>query len=213
MTFKYPIHVNSNAIKLKRDRKTINGVLYRRRYYLNIPLNYVNITNCIVVILKNPSKANKKKSDLTINRVIEYISRHKKLNRNGLIVIVNLFALYRTDSKEIKEIINNTSEQFVVGNECSSQNDAAIIDAIGKAQSILLAWGGHARGLKQLHDLRVQTILSNIYSKQNEKNLYYVKSVSKKANPRHAQVWGYKDELISCSIAKDKNQKFIINRM
>lgn len=41
-----------------------------------------------------------------------------------------------------------------------------------------------------------------VYQLQKQKKVYYVKSLSKYDNPRHAQVWGYENSLHSCLIEK-----------
>lgn len=208
----YSDSVESQLIDPVGDEKIIDGVLYKRRFSLKIPITKRDSKNSIVVILKNPSQADKSKSDLTINKVIEYILRNEQLKDHDQIIIVNLLALYRTSSKEIKSIIKCTSEEFVAGNDSKlEKNDSAIINAITESKTVILAWGNHALGIKKLYDYRVQTVLKMVYQLQKQKKVYYVKSLSKYDNPRHAQVWGYENSLHSCLIEK-KIKKYSIIR-
>ena len=63
---RYKCYVNRNKIDFKGD--IVNGLF---RYLLTVPLRNKGKKK-VLVIMKNPSKANKEISDLTINRVLKF---------------------------------------------------------------------------------------------------------------------------------------------
>lgn len=69
----------------------------KKRYLLYIPLEN-EIQRKVMVIMKNPSQANKTQSDYTVNKVISWCSQYYKE-----IFIANLFPLYGTDPVSLKK--------------------------------------------------------------------------------------------------------------
>jgi hypothetical protein len=76
MKHKYPSFISNIEISHKEDR----------RYWLKLKLDNNNVDS-IVVLLKNPSKADKLNSDHTINKVCNYI--YKNISQNKELINPN----------------------------------------------------------------------------------------------------------------------------
>ncbi|QIW80132.1 DUF1643 domain-containing protein [Bacillus tequilensis] len=63
----------------------------------------------VSVICLNPSKANKFKSDSTINNVVKFFYSHKEL-KIGTVSIYNLYPFYATDPKDLHPMFESMSK-------------------------------------------------------------------------------------------------------
>ena len=163
-----------------------NGV---NRIVLKIPLKDKDKDKeSIVVILKNPSKANISKSDKTINNVINYIvankSKYTALNNVGEIIILNLIPIYATKPSALKPL-------GVTIIDCD--NLKAIDDITKKHNNVIVAWGNITLLTKEYNVLKYLTLC---ILKRNKNKLFSVGNLTKKGNPKHGQVWKMKDALI-----------------
>ncbi len=176
-TYKYPDFV-SNVELIKEKSK---------RYCLKLEINN-NKTGTIIVILKNPSRANKSVSDKTVFNVSNYIYKNQKkyhqLKDVGHIIILNLIPNYLTDSKQLikfKKTIINKKNISILEKYCK------------KHKNVIIAWGDSPAGLSQEYK-QLKTKIKNILT-ENENHVFYVDKLTKANNPKHGQVWGYKDKL------------------
>ena len=142
----------------------------------------------IVVILKNPSKATKDISDKTVYTVVSYIYKNrdnfKQFQNIGKVIILNLIPFYETYSDQLIKSNFNLAD---------IENLKTIKDITSKHTNVIVAWGDHPKGLKKVYEeikLSVFTILN-----VNKNDMYYVDKLSKSGNPKHGQVWSYKDPL------------------
>jgi hypothetical protein len=200
-TFNYPDFIDTTLITGLIDTN------YNRRFRLSIPLSTED-KNSLVVILKNPSCATTNECDVTINRIVNYIALNKTnpmLKEIDKIEIVNLFAYYETYSDSLKDVYEEFGEEFLIGNDNLStddeyllelNNDPIINEVIQNASLIILAWGDSPKGIKSLYRKRVKQVKGFIKDLNMFDKVFYVSSISKDGNPKHAQVWGYSDELI-----------------
>ncbi len=162
------------------DTKNIDfkGKLKRGfRYLLTIPLNNPG-NKKVLVIMKNPSKANKQISDLTINRVLKFC------NSEGYskVFIMNLYSHYSPDAKKIAQLINNGQVESAIGKE----NDSILRSVLNDVDEIIVAWGSDTFGLTEQYKDRIRQVINII--KGNK--LYYVENCTgQEWYPRHAQVW------------------------
>lgn len=100
------------------------------RFLLQAEFNDRPSNRKAVVIMQNPSKADKTISDQTVNRVLEVM--HDSCF--GICVLVNLIPMYGTNSSSIAD---SASEDDVY-----SLNDIYIKNQLETADSIFVAWGG-----------------------------------------------------------------------
>lgn len=177
-SYNYPDFVS------KIELKSENG----KRYWLNLEIDKNKIDR-IIVILKNPSKADKLISDKTIFNVSNYIYKNREkyleLKNVGQITILNLMPNYLTDSSGLQEFKETIIDQ---------ENINTLNDFCGKNKNVIIAWGNHPNGLyKEYEKLKAETI--KILTK-HKNQVFYVDKLTNAKNPKHGQVWGYENELI-----------------
>ena len=175
--YKYPDFVS------KVELNAVNG----KRYWLTLQIAK-NKTDGISVILKNPSRANKIISDKTVFNVSNYIHRNRKkyavFKNVREITILNLMPFYMTESsglKEFKEVIIDQKNIQTLNKYCR------------KNRNIIIAWGNHPKGLYDEYEI-LKSETKKILIK-NKNNVYYIDRFTKDGNPKHGQIWGYKNEL------------------
>lgn len=150
------------------------------RYLLKIPLKSSE-NKKILVIMKNPSKANKYISDLTIDRVLTFCHDEGYSEVN----IMNLYSYYSSSPKEIGNLIENGEINTAIGED----NDNIMINLMGEINDVIVAWGTNTFNHTKEYKNRIKQVIDII----KDKNLYYVESISGKGwYPRHAQVWSVK---------------------
>lgn len=175
--YKYPDFVS------KVELNAVNG----KRYWLTLQISE-NKTDGISIILKNPSRANKFISDKTVFNVSNYIQRNRnkysEFKNVREITILNLMPFYMTESsglKEFKEVIIDQKNIQTLNKYCR------------KNRNIIIAWGNHPKGLYDEYEI-LKSETKNILIK-NKNNVYYIDRFTKDGNPKHGQIWGYKNEL------------------
>jgi len=176
--YKYPDFIKN--ITLKKATK--------KRYWLNLEINNTKDEN-IIVILKNPSRADLKISDKTVYNVSNYIYRNREkyteLKNIGSITILNLMPNYETYSDQLKSLKSNIIDQ---------ENLKTINEFCKAHKKVIIAWGNHPSGLFNEYEI-LKSLTMNILDK-NQNEVYYVDKMSKAENPKHGQVWGYENELV-----------------
>lgn len=175
---KKPVYIYPDFVKKIELDKTDN-----KRFWLKLLIDDSK-TESIVVVLKNPSRANQVVSDKTVYNVSNYIYRNKDkydvFSNVKCIIILNLIPYYQTYSKELKSLKN----------EVVCQNN---IDTIKKVTSqhskTIIAWGNHPSGLYQEYEVLKKQVMQILTDNNNQ--VYYVDKFSKAQNPKHGQIWGY----------------------
>lgn len=160
-----------------------------KRYSLEVELDLAG-PDTWLIIQKNPSKANAGNSDHTINRVLNYIhknqDRYPVLSQVGKVVFLNLIPWYETYSNQLihkgKTLIDPQNIR-TIGKYLSGQNPC------------IIAWGNPAAGLTQIHESLSREAWERM--RQHENPVYHVGSLTRLKFPRHGQIWGYSDPLIS----------------
>ena len=148
-----------------------------RRYLLRVEFD-CDINKKVLVILKNPSKADKHESDLTIDRVLKYC------NNQGYseVSIMNLYSYYATDAHELRTLIQGKEISKAVG----KKNDMYLRQEVKKVDDVIAAWGENTFGCTKQYKARIKEVVEII----KVKPIYYVQSISKNEwYPRHAQTW------------------------
>ncbi|WP_320018410.1 DUF1643 domain-containing protein [Labilibaculum manganireducens] len=176
--YKYPDFVSK--VTLKNDEK--------KRYWLNVEIDKEK-DESILVILKNPSRATKEISDKTVFNVCNYIHRNQsrflELKNIGNVIFLNLITNYETYSDKLQVIKDEIIDK---------ENLMTINDFCGKHKKVIIAWGNHPSGLYNEYQI-LKSSTMEILTK-NESEVFFVDKMSNIGNPKHGQVWGYKNELI-----------------
>lgn len=179
--YKYPDFITDITLE-KTDTK---------RYWLKLVFDESK-KETVVLILKNPSRANKEVSDKTVYNVSSYIYKNRdkypEFKDVGSIIILNLIPNYQTYSDQLEPLKNEIIDP---------ENLAVLKRFTSQCENVIIGWGNHPRGLyKEYQQLKtnVMDILSD-----NINKVLYVDKMSKAGNPQHGQVWGYKDALILLS--------------
>ncbi|MFN2747274.1 MULTISPECIES: DUF1643 domain-containing protein [Bacillus] len=137
--YKYNPNFVKEVVECKTERLTAS---IEARYCLSIKLNN-SLDSSYVFIMLNPSKADKKISDLTIGKLCKF---SHSLNEVGAIHVVNLYPFYETDSKLLSSLIsylqNENSDLF----RQATENNLQIIRSLAKgAKKVILAWGEYPK--------------------------------------------------------------------
>ncbi len=146
------------------------------RYVLQVRIAPDNFSEKkLVVIQKNPSKADDKVTDPTVMRV-ENWARSKGFTT---VVYLNLFAYRCTFPKELNDhpydrIMGNKNNEFLI-NEIN-QNDTVII-GWGNANNIRKSY--YVKRSREVHQLVLKT-----YGR-----IYIVGEITKEGYPRHGLLW------------------------
>jgi hypothetical protein len=177
--YKYPDFVQKVELEITDDK----------RFWLKLTFDKSK-KESIVVILKNPSRANKEISDKTVYNVSNYIYRNQDrydvLKGVGSVIVLNLIPNYQTYSNQLKELNN--------GVICAENLSA--IDIITKQNSkVIIAWGNHPAGLSKEYETLKKQVMNTLSENNNE--VFYVDKLSAVGNPKHGQVWGYENDLKS----------------
>jgi len=175
--YKYPDFVSKVELKSECGK----------RYWLNLEIDQ-NKTEKITVILKNPSRADKLISDKTVYNVSNYIYRNREkyseLENIGEITILNLMPNYMTESSGLKEFKETIIDQ---------ENIQTLKEFCGKSKKVIIAWGNHPSGLYNEYE-KLKTETKKILI-ENKNQVFFVDRMTNSGNPKHGQVWGYKNEL------------------
>ena len=134
----------------------------RIRFLLSIKTNSKN-NKSILVIMKNPSQANKIFSDKTVNNVISHLC-----NNYNTIYIANLFPYYSTKANGLLSYFDDTDDISIhIINEMIIQKYISLVD------DILIGWGTNTIGMKQKdYDDIIFSVMNILF--KSDKPLYFV---------------------------------------
>lgn len=179
MGYGYKDHVKKSCIEIRGDAEC--------RYLLRVPLSNKNNERKVLVIMKNPSRANKDNSDRSVNNVIEFCKSDYKE-----VYIMNLFPCYSKDPRKVKCFIKCTSY-----NDRMHENQDTLIGVLNKIDDVIIAWGGGGEIGNALEYKKVTEKTCDILKNANKK-MYAVRvsgDLKKKKYPWHPQVWAVKKGL------------------
>jgi len=179
---KKPVYNYPNFVKKVELEKTKD-----KRFWLKLTIDESK-RETIIVILKNPSRANKEVSDKTVYNVLSYLYKNRDkygvLSNVKSVIIVNLIPHYQTYSNKLESLKNDVV--------CADNLDT-IKRVTAENSNVLIAWGNPPKGLCEEYKTlknRVLKILSD-----NDNKIFYVDKFSFLGNPKHGQIWGYSDQL------------------
>lgn len=175
--YHYPEFVQDVQLK-KTDSK---------RYWLKLIIDDSKAEG-ITIILKNPSRADKIHSDKTVYNVSSYIYRNRKnykeLSTIGTITILNLMPHYMTDSSKLHNLRDHLPDP---------ENIKTLKTVCAANKKVIIAWGNHPKGLYNEYQELKSTVMQILFKAHNE--VFFVDRMTKAGNPKHGQVWAYKDIL------------------
>jgi hypothetical protein len=178
-----PVYRHPNFVTKTEAKRTED-----KRYWLKLTINE-NKKESLIVILKNPSRATKDISDKTVFNVTNYIyknsNRYKQLKNVGTIIILNLIPNYETYSENLLNITSNIIDR---------QNLKTIDNFSSQHNNVIIAWGNPPKGLKNEYNKIKEEVLLTL--KKNKNHIYYIHKLSALGNPKHGQIWAYKDKMI-----------------
>ena len=182
--------MSKGAIYKYRDYIDTSNITINRsdlfRYFLSVPYRNTNNRKSVLVIMKNPSKADDKVSDHSINNVLKFCK-----NEYCKVHIMNLFPYYSTDPKGVRKFINSVNF-----NEIIQKNMSVLTCLLEGVDDVIVAWGGNSIENKCEYDKATESVLDAI--KRSNKKAYAVRIKSSSVNrkyPWHAQVWAVNHQL------------------
>lgn len=168
----YKEYVDKQNISIEGDK------IYR--YLLQIPFILKNKNKTALVILKNPSKADKTVSDHTINNVLKYCKDHY-----DKVYIMNLFPCYFTNANYVNKFIN--SNEF---DDRMQENIKVLDNTLNLVDDVIVAWGGDSIGNKKIYDKSINEVLQHIeLANKSPLDIRLKENPVKRKYPWHAQVW------------------------
>lgn len=158
------------------------------RFYLKAKVKDSSKSKLILVIMMNPSKATKDRTDDTVFNILEHSYCFLDAKE---ITILNLYPFYEPNSAKVKQSTSSLSQD--ARDELMSKNSSCVKDSIKKQyDKVILAWGNTPKGLSNKeHKNLGYNILSSIETMpQSSENLYVYsfkscKGLTVKKNPYH----------------------------
>jgi hypothetical protein len=148
------------------------------RYSMFIPFKNFKTNRCALVIMRNPSNADKTKSDKTINNVLRFCNKYY----SG-VYIANLYPYYETNSTKVNSFIESDSYE-----EKMLKNFNAIDTILDNIDDAIVAWGTSSTSSKYDDDYENNiTIIKDKLNKAN-KRVFGMRFSSSK-NPWHPRNW------------------------
>ena len=157
----------------------------------------------IVVVLMNPSFADEKNLDKTLNNVKKYLEQRNYAKFE----VLNIFPIRMPNSNNVADLMNEYDENRRYQNENNEYIKRVLENNTNK--NVLIAWGSK-------YHKQAQWLLE--FLENQKKNLYVYKPLNKDSSPSHfaPQVYNKynKDnpnsDIVPIKIRKEKNNRFII---
>ena len=167
-----------NQVDLRSIKVEPNIENCKVRSLLQLSLKKIPASKNVTVVMMNPSKANQKYSDPTINRIIDFFYNEQTLDVKN-IKIVNLFSFYNPKSITLHENINLSEIEL---NRLMKDNQHVIGTAIKDSDYIFLGWGNSPEGFHETTFYsQVLYVLTEVKC-YKEKKTFVFKIDNKRAN-------------------------------
>lgn len=160
-TLKYPDFVDAENIKAVE----LQGNMFSYRYYLEIPFNKNKSNKSLVVILKNPSSANKYLCDLTIFRVCKLAYKYNYSS----VIILNLFPVRATKAKQVQLFYQSNNYISIMA------KNLQFIKNCCENKDVIFAWGKNSIGALRTFPNHYNAAISSVTLSVTQ-NTYYVDS-------------------------------------
>jgi len=166
----------------------------------------------VTCILMNPSKATGDGSDKTIDKLIDFVE--EKLPTINQLVIVNLFSVYKTNSKELYKLLEEVKEKLNKDefDELIDSNIDQIKDHISSSEYVICGWGDapdgfpkeeYRKAINKIHDILYET-KSQVYVFETS----WLSILTNDSQPRHP-IRNKLNSLKACIINQTKKKKYI----
>ncbi|MDW7670552.1 MAG: DUF1643 domain-containing protein [Bacillota bacterium] len=156
------------------------------RYALEIPFLKSESLKPVLVIMKNPSRADRTQSDKTVSNILRFC--HEKYSK---VILANVYPLISPDPQDLKKFIQ--SPVFVAH---MNKNERVIQELLGETDDVIIAWGATDLGIQANESFKQQSEnLKNVF-KNRQKNIFAMRFHSSES-PWHPRNWekGYELEL------------------
>ncbi|MED1602415.1 DUF1643 domain-containing protein [Alkalihalophilus marmarensis] len=160
------------------------------RYLLEVRVAAANIDKRLVVIQKNPSKADAYITDPTVSRV-ENWARAKGFT---LVSYLNLFAFRSTDPREL----NSHEYNIIVG----ERNHEVLLKELKQSDTVIIGWGNPSNIKKAFYDVRAREVHQLVLKACG--HIHVVGDLTRDGYPRHGLLW--RDQWAASAI--EDNQLF-----
>lgn len=152
------------------------------RFSMYVPFKNSKNTNQVLVIMRNPSKANKNESDMTINNVLNFC--HDKYSG---VFFANLFPFYETEPNNLKEHIQKSDYKNLMDRNERAINDLLSVNPI--ITEVIVAWGTNESNLGGKYQEAINCVLQIL--KNHKKSIFAMRFISS-ITPWHPRNWGSK---------------------
>ncbi|MBS4747431.1 DUF1643 domain-containing protein [Bacillus altitudinis] len=160
MTVDYPDCINEKSIHCDCTKSNLkfNNKNVKVRFCLVVEYKSKDLNadaSELIVLLKNPSHANKKTSDRTINKVISVFEHDGNISR---IIFLNVLPFYLTDSSQLPEFDNtfkNNNEYEKILDK-NIQKLQGILISKGTRPNLICAYGkeiGNKNNMEKVEDI------------------------------------------------------------
>lgn len=168
-TYKYEDYVDINNIKIYEEMDC-EGESYRYSLFISFK-EYINDKN-ILVIMRNPSKANKEISDRTVNNVLSFC--HFNLKYRG-VYLYNLYPYCCTKPAGLKGFF--VKDRY----ESKMRKNTNYLGCLLKdVDSVIVAWGANSNETKEYDDYNItRSILEKL--DKSKKDVYAMRFISSKS--------------------------------
>jgi hypothetical protein len=173
---------HSSVIKIECQPKPLHSGI-EARYYLTVTLDNP-YNDMMTYIMMNPSIADSKQSDATVNRVIRFANDQTKDVLSsfnvGVVSIVNLFGVYKTKSKFLQPTLDLLKANPSLYSQMIDDNRSKINEFINKSKYIVLAWGVVPPKMNaKIHNEEVCKVYEALVNNKKLDSVYVLKSSSK----------------------------------
>ncbi|MDD4969891.1 MAG: DUF1643 domain-containing protein [Paludibacter sp.] len=154
----------------------------RFRYRLKLPyFKEEGRHKTALVLLKNPSSADQKMADKTVQNVEKVI--YKTFHDVGTVEVANIYAMRGTKPKDVQFALDSNEDPL------GPDNDLHIANILAKSDYVVIAWGGASPIRRSSYDKRVDEVLALI--KENFKSSHIYRKANKGSSryPYHACYW------------------------
>jgi hypothetical protein len=178
----YPKYIIGTPIS--NNKVVVKGIHARTLLSVQISNQF---NDSVLVIMMNPSKANKSQSDLTINKVLNLFN-HSKI---GTVKIANLFPVYKTKSALLYDTLLQLKRIDVTKyNQIISENLKILESEIKHSNFIVLAWGDTPNGMPTVfYEQMYNKILSSLHKNDKKALVFLTKRwenlLTLRRKPRH----------------------------
>lgn len=172
MPYKYKHYVDKSKILIDGD--------VEKRFSMYVPFKTKDNNNQVLIIMRNPSMANRLNSDMTINNVLGFC--HGKYLG---VFIANLFPFYDKDPQQLNKHILRSDYTNLM--DINKQAIDEILEKNSRIKHVIIAWGANKSKLKGQYEEAIKDVLQII--RKHEKSIFAMRFTTSN-QPWHPRNWG-----------------------